>query len=207
MPGDKRLSSVREYFLLNFNPIIRWLIISDVIFLGSTGLLAPIFSVFVTDFVPGGNLQVAGIAATIFLVTKSIGQIPAAAIVDKIRGERDDYLVLIIGSLITALIPLLYIGVDSVGTLFIVQFINGLATAFTFPSYMAIFTRHIDKHKEGTEWGVYFTLTDLSTAGASAIGGSIAYYIGFNWVFIGVTILGITGTMALFGIRAISKKT
>ena len=197
---------LRSYLLLNFNPVIRWLIISDFVLGASYGLLAPIFAIFITDFIPGGNIQVAGVAATIYLVTKSLAQIPAAAIVDRIKGERDDYWVLLIGSLLVALIPALYIFVHSVGQLYLVQFVYGIVVAFTFHSYMAIFTRHIDRTRAGTEWGVYFTLTDLSSAVTGAIGGTIALYIGFTWVFIGVSALSIVGSLALMFIYSYMKK-
>ena len=196
----------KTYLMLNFNPAIRWLIISDTIIMASSGLLAPIFAVFITDFIKGSNIQVAGIAVTIFLLTKSIAQIPAASIVDKIKGELDDFWILLIGSIIMSLVPIGYIFIQTVPQLYAVQFINGLITAFTFPSYMAIFTRHIDKQKEGTEWGIYFTLTDLSGAAAGAIGGTIAFYIGFQWVFISVALLSLVGSLALVLIYQQMKK-
>jgi hypothetical protein len=55
----------------------------------------------------------------------------------------------------------MYLIVDTPLELYFVQFLSGIFTALTFPTYMAIFTRHIDKEKEGTEWGVYFTLLTL----------------------------------------------
>lgn len=195
----------RTTLLLNFNPVIRWLTISDVVLAASAGLLAPIFAIFVTDYIPGGNIQVAGIAATIFLLTKSLVQIPAAGLVDKIKGELDDFWVLLIGTIAMSIIPLLYIFINSVMMLYLIQFINGLVTAFTFPSYMAIFTRHIDKSKEGTEWGAYFTLTDLSSAATGAIGGTIALYVGFVWVFIGVSAVSLIGSLALLFIHQYMK--
>ena len=66
---------------------------------------------------------------------------------------------------------------------------------------MAIFTRHIDKKKEGTEWGVYFTLTDLVSAGFAAIGGYIAVYSGFPVLIIGVAIISVLGALLLWPIK------
>ncbi len=195
------LQGWRDYLLLSFNPVIRWLTISDFILSSSYGLLAPIFAIFASEYIEGGNVQVAGIAVTIYLLTKSLAQVPAAGIIDKIKGERDDFWVLIIGSLLTAIIPLFYIFTHTPGQLFLVQFFNGIVTAATFPSWMAIFTRHIDKNKEGVEWGVYFTLTDLSSAITGAIGGTMALYFGFNAVFIGVSVISIIGSISLMIIK------
>lgn len=192
---------VRNYFLLNINLVIRLLIISDVIWNGAIGLLGPIFAIFVVDFIEGANVAVVGVATTVFLITKSLVQIPAATIIDRIRGEKDDYWILFISSLVVAFIPLLYLIIHTPLHLYLVQFLYGIAMAFTFPSYMAIFTRHIDRDKEGTEWGIYFTLTDLSAAVAATIGGVMAETIGFRALIIAVVIIRIISALILQPIR------
>jgi len=85
--------------------------------------------------------------------------------------------------------------------LYLVQFIFGFFTAFTFPAYMAIFTRHIDKNKEGTEWGIYFTLTDIAGAALAGIGGYIAVSVGFPALIITVVILSFIGSLLLWLIK------
>lgn len=190
-----------NYLLLNFNSVVRWMIISDFIVIGSYGLLGPIFAVFITDYIEGANIQVAGIAVTIFLITKSLAQIPIAAIVDRIKGEKDDFWIVFMGSIISSLIPLFYIFIKNVPQLYLVQAIYGIAAAATFPAYMAILHRHLDKGKEGIELGAYYTLTDIGSAAAGAIGGSLAYYLGFKWVFILVVVFNLLGSLCLIFIK------
>ncbi len=195
------VSNWRNLFLLNCNPVIRWLTVSDIFLFSSAGLLAPIFALFIDGYIVGGDTVVAGMAATIFLFTRSIAQIPAASIIDRIRGEKDDFWFLVIGTFVSAIIPLAYIFISTPSELYILQFVYGLANAFTFPSWCALFTRHIDKNREGVEWGVYQTLIDLSGAGAAVFGGVIAEQFGFEWVFILVSFLGILGSIMLLSIR------
>ena len=201
----KRGINYRDYFLRDINPTIRFLILSDTVLVGAAGLLGPIFALFVQGFIIGGNEAVAGLAAAIFLFTKSIFQIPVAHIIDKIRGEKDDFWFMFIFSLVIAVIPLAYLYINTPLQLYIVQFFLGLFTAFTFPTFMAIFTRHIDKKKEGTEWGVYFTLTDLSSALLAGIGGYMAAAEGFTTLIIAVVILSIIGALLLFPIKPYIK--
>lgn len=78
----KRAKPLREYFLLHLNLVIRFLVISEVVFVGATGLLGPIFALFIVEFIENGNALVAGVAAAIFLVTKSLAQIPAASLIE-----------------------------------------------------------------------------------------------------------------------------
>ena len=191
----------KSLITLKTNEVIRILTISDLFVLSGFGLIAPIFAIYLTDNIHGGNIEVAGIAATIFLLTRSLGQLPAAYIVDKIKGEKDDYWALIIGSMITSLVPLLYIIAKTPAHIYIIQLIYGLSQALTFPSWLAIFTRHIDKQKEGFEWGVYYTVTDLGGAAVAAIGGVVAQSFGFKPLFLAVSILSFIGSIWLIYIR------
>jgi MFS family permease len=191
----------RQYFLLHINFVIRMLILSDVIWGGAVGLLGPIFAIFIVDFIEGGNAAVAGVAMAIYLVVKSVMQIPAASIIDKIRGEKDDFWILFVGSLLGALMPLLYLVISTPTQLYVVEALYGLVIAFTFPSYMVIYTRHIDKEKEATSWGIYFTLNDFSAAIAASIGGIVAELIGFKPLIVGVVILSVLGVLLIFPIR------
>jgi len=202
----KRSTPLRDYFLLNINPVVRFLILSDVVLVGSLGLIGPIFAIFIVDFIDGGNAAVAGVAAAVYLVTKSILQIPTATIIDRIRGERDDFWVLIVGSILAALVPLLYLVIHTPLQLYAVQFLYGLIMSITFPSFMAIFTRHIDKHKEGTEWGIYFTLTDFMGAIAASIGGVLAQTVGFRTLIVVLVFISILGTLMIFPIRPYIRK-
>ncbi|MFH2136861.1 MAG: MFS transporter [Patescibacteria group bacterium] len=200
-----RGTKLKYYFLQDINPVVRFLIISDTVVMGAAGLLGPIFALFITNFIRGGNEAVAGLAAGIYLLTKSIFQIPIAHFIDKIRGEKDDFWLMFIFSLLISVIPLLYLIINTPLELYIVQFILGLFTAFTFPTYMAIFTRHIDKEKEGTEWGVYFTLTDLTGAALAALGGYIAAISGFPILIFTVVVVSFIGALLLLPIKSYIK--
>jgi len=85
--------------LKGISRVIKILTLSDILMMGGFGLVSPIFAVFITDTISGGTLGVAGIAITIYLLTKSIGQLFAAEIIDKIKGEMDDFWSVSIGSI------------------------------------------------------------------------------------------------------------
>lgn len=182
------------------NPVVRFLTISDILILSGFGLISPIFAIFIVDMINGGNLEVAGIASAIFLFSRSLVQIPAAVIIDKIKGEKDDFWALLIGSLIFSLVPLAYLFISSPLELYFVQFLYGLVMAFTYPSWLAIFTRHIDKEHEGIEWGIYQTFVDLGGAAAASLGGFLAYKFGFNLLFVLVSLISFVGSFFLVGI-------
>lgn len=194
-------NNYKTYLRLDFNPVIKTLIISDILVLSGFGLIAPIFAVYITDSIQNGTVEVVGIAAMIFLLTRSLGQIPAGYIIDKLRGEKDDYEALLWGSIITSMVPLLYIFVKEPWQLYLVQFIYGFSQALTYPSWYAIFTRHIDHNREGLEWGVYNTLIDLGGAAVAGLGGYIAYSFGFAPLFLIVTVMSFIGSLWLINLK------
>jgi len=190
-----------SYFRLKqINKVIRYLTLSDIMVISGFGMILPIFAVYITKSIEGGTVEVAGIATAIYLFTKSLGQIPIASIIDRIKGERDDFWAMFIGSVFFSLIPLLYIFAKTPMSLYLVQFIYGLAAAATVPSWYAIFTRHIDKNHEGVEWGAYQTFVDLGSAIAAFIGGFIAYRFGFAPLFIIVSLIILTGAIFLLSV-------
>lgn len=190
----------------DINGVIRFLIVSDIVFQGAIGLFGPLFALYISSYITDTDPIIAtGIASAIYLIVKSVAQIPAAWVIDKIKGERDDFFILLSGTVIAALIPLAYLYIDSALQLYVIQALYGLVTAVTFPSYMAIFTRHIDHGKEGTEWGVYYTLVDIATAATAAIGGTIAAVYGFEALIWISALFSLLGALLLIPIRPYIK--
>jgi MFS family permease len=182
------------------NPVVYFLTISDVMIMGGLALIMPIFAVFITGQVKGGSLEVVGIAEGIYLAMRSLCQIPFGRLIDRIKGEKDDFYVLLFGSLAISLIPLAYIFCDTPLKIYIVQFFYGIIAAAALPTWLAIFTRHIDKDREGLEWGLYQTFAGLSAAVCASLGGFLATQFGFKTLFITVSVFSFFGSLFLFGI-------
>lgn len=201
----KRSISARGYFLKDINPVVRLLIVSETISAGAVGLMGPIFALFIEDFIVGSNAAVVGLAAGIFLLSKSTFQIPLAHYLDKIRGEKDDFWFMFISTILTAIIPLFYLIIDTPLELYIIQFALGIITAATYPSFMSILTRHMDPGKEGIEWGIYFTLTDISSALLSIVGGFVAATAGFPVLIAAVVMISLLSAILMIPIRPYLK--
>lgn len=188
------------------NPIVRSLVISDIMWRGSVGFIGPIFALFIAGFIDGGTAEVVGVATSIYLFTKSIFQIPFSSIIDRIHGEYVDFWFLIVGAVVSTFLPLTYLVIHTPLQLYFVQFLFGVAAAASFPPFMALFTKHLDKHKEGSEWGIYYTLTDLCAAAAAVIGGTMAVTFGFRTLIVVVVLVGILSCLFLLPIRLYIRK-
>jgi len=186
---------------LGTNRVVTYLTLADFFIISGWGLINPIFAVYVTGQIRGAGIEAVGLATTIYFLLKSGLQVPLANLIDKIRGEKDDFLAMVAGMTIMGIVPLFYIFIKNVPQLFLVQALYGLGGALSYPSWMALFTRHIDKRKEGWEWSLYYTTVDLSGAAAAAIGGYLAKYFGFHQLFLVISFLVFVGIFLSFKIR------
>jgi len=202
----RRRKFLRMLVGVEINPVIRALIASDILILSAFGLLAPIFAVFLLEDIQGGSAEVVGFAAMIWLFSRAIFQIPTAIFIDRRTGERDDFWINFGGSVGMSLIPLAYLFASLPIHIYLIQAVFGFFHALTFPSWKAIFTRHIDPHREGLEWAVFDTTTDLGTAITAATGGVIAVTLGFRALFIFVSLFSFLGTLLLLRIYPLMRE-
>lgn len=188
--------------LHQINQVALILIIVQFIINVAMGLLGPIFAVFVTNQIPGGAVTIVGFAITIYWITKSIVQLFVARYIDRNHGEIDDFYSFLLGGFLSAILISLYYWVSSIWQIYALQFALGVADAFFVPPFYAIFTRHIDKGKEGFEWSLYSSFSiGVGTALGGALGGIFGTLAGFRVVFLITGLLGLIASSTLFFLR------
>jgi len=188
---------------LKVNRVIKYLILSDLIFWSGWGLLSPIFAVFIVKNIEGGNLSVVGLASGIYWILKSLLRIPIGIFLDSRKGEEDDFWFLFFGLILSALVPFGYLMAKYPFHIYLLQILQAFGMAMALSGWTAIFTRHIDQGKEATEWGLDATFVGLGIGISGILGGMIAQIFGFKTVFILVGILGLLAAVLLFGILKI----
>jgi MFS family permease len=179
----------------SINKIVFFLIKADFWFLSALGLVAPIFAVFVTSKLKDGSIEVAGFAVAIYWIVKSIFEIPVAKFLDKRKGERDDLAFLVVGYLVVGLIHFGYTQATLSWHIYILEAIYAIAMAIAMPGWSAIFTRHIDKGREGFDWSVEHVAYSIGTGITGALSGVLVMKYGFNFVFIVAGIVAIIGAL------------
>lgn len=185
---------------MKINRVIRTLVTSDFLLISGFAVFGPIFAVFITQEIEGGTLAIIGFTAAVFQIFKSSFQIPIANYLDKNHGEKDDFYSLMIGSFLISVVPFLYLFAAKPIHLYIVNAIYGLGAAFAIPPWNAIFTRHIDKMHESTDWAVESVSIGIGAASAAALGGILAEKFGFQTVFLVAGIVAIAGAATLIKI-------
>lgn len=180
-------------FAAFINKIIRTLVLGDIMFFSASGLIGPIFAIFVVNQVAGATIATAGFAVTINLIARALLQMPVARYIDRRKGEKDDFMLMVLGSTLISIVPFIYLFVSHVWQLFAAQAVLGIGGALANPGWYAIFTRHIDKNKEGTEWTLENVGVGLAAATTASIGGLLAQRFGFHNLFTVVGVLSLLG--------------
>jgi len=186
---------------LKINRIVKYLILSDLVFYTGWGLISPIFAIFIVEKIVGGNVFVAGLSSAVYLILIALLRVPMGIFLDSKPEERDDYWFLTVGLFIAALIPFGFIFSKFPWHIYLLQAIHAIGMAMSLSAWPAIFTRHIDKGKESTEWGLDATSVGLGAGISGAIGGWAVTKFGFNPVFIAVGIIGLIGAFSLLFLK------
>lgn len=171
------------------NKFIRILIFSDLALLSGIGFTAPVFAIFLTDNIKGGGVEVAGFAAAIYWIVKSIVIIPIGSYLDRKPSEKTDLWFIVAGNILVALAIFGYIFSSLPWHIYFFEGVFGLGVAMNVPGYTAIFTRHISRGKEATSWSAKTAIDGIGSGIAGALSGVIAASFGFDALFIGVGVL------------------
>jgi len=184
--------------------ILTW---ADILIFSGFGLIMPLFAVFITGNIQGAGVTTVGFYTAIYWLAKSFFQIPVAWYLDKIEGEYDEFYAMVTGYFIWSATAIGYIFASQVGHIYLLAIAAGLADALGVPSYLSIFSRHLDRAKENIEWTLHSVGVGLSSAGAGALAGIMVEKFGFNSVFILGGVLGIASALSLFILRPYLKAT
>ena len=163
----------------------------ETFFTVSAGMLGPVYAVYVGEI--GGSILDIGYSWALFSVFAGILMI----IMGKVEEKHKKINAAIIGYILKIFCFIGYIFVQTPMHLFIVQIFLGMSSAIIAPAYDAMYSKALRKGRETFEWGLWEANDHLSSAIAALVGTGIIYYLGFDSLFIAMTILAIIG-LAVF---------
>ena len=172
-----------DFFSVNY--CIRLLLAYLFIVNASEGLFLPIIAVFITNTITGASLATVGFAVVFYAVAKSVVQVPLASVIDKKKGEKDDFFVMILGAVMGVFYSFGFLLVQEPWHLFLLEAWGGVGAACLMAAYYGIFARHVDRGTEGFEWSLFSVgALTVSVAIGGALGGMFADAFGFRALFI-----------------------
>jgi DHA1 family quinolone resistance protein-like MFS transporter len=176
------------------NRTMKLLLLSDIFVLTGFGLIQPILAIYIDGGVEGGTMLSAGLASALFLFTKSMVQLPFGHYVDRQPGKTKW---LILGTVLMAGVPIIYISANSIYHIYLAEIIYGLGSGLAYPTWLGLWSANLDRGRESFQWSVYSTSTGLGTAATGAGGAAVASVVGFNATFIMAGLLCMLGCLAL----------
>lgn len=179
-------------FIPPLNRITKFFIFSDLLLLFGWGLIDPIFAVFLIEGVSGATLISIGFLSTIYWTVKGFLQVPIALFLDKTAGEKDDFYAIIFGLMIASVTSFSLMLVTQMWQVYFIQVVKAVGFAMYVPAWAAIFSRHLDKDHTAYDWAVQSTSIGFGIGIAGAVGGVIASYVGFKFVFLLVGLLSLS---------------
>ncbi len=163
----------------HFNRAIKTLLLTNALVRLSAAMLGPIYALFVEQV--GGSLLDASLAGATLAIVAGITVLLTGRAVDQVK--RPAY-ILVVGYLFIGISFFLYTLVDSIWQLLLVQILIGLGEAIASPAFDALYSKHLDGHSEGKEWGAWEAMNYFTLAVGALIGGFIATNAGFSTLFL-----------------------
>jgi MFS family permease len=164
------------------------------------GLFGPIYAVFVEEI--GGDLLTAGAAYSGFAIAAGILIFLISRWEDHVKHKEK----LIIAGYVFSCIGFAgYLLIKAPVHLFIVQIIFGLGEAVGTPAFDGMYSKHLDKGKFISEWGLWESMSYITLGVAAIAGGFLANTYGFKflfWIMLGLSILGLVASLFLVSRRS-----
>lgn len=183
---------------IKINPVIKFFVLSDLLFLGGWSLIQPIFSIFIVEKVEGATLITVGLVAALYWFVKSLLQIPVANYLDRTEGEKDDFRTLLGGLALAALAAFSFAFVRQLWELYLVQLIYAVGMGLYIPSWSGIFSRHLDDKRFSFDWSLDSTAVGLTSFVTALFSGILANFFGFQFVFLLVGVLSLLSVVVIF---------
>lgn len=182
------------------NRVIVLLTTSDIFTWGFVYALASITGLYLLlklDSSEDQIVRIVGIGTAIVSICRALFQIPIGLLVDKLKTDKDDILVLAIGNLLMGFPITLYVFITTEYFFYILQACIGFGTALNLVTWRKLFANNLDKGKEGLQYASYDTVMSLSIAVFSATAGFLAsegqQY--FDLVILAIGIMTMTSTI------------
>lgn len=179
------------------NPVVRAFIIAEAFLWSAWDLIIPIFSVFVTNQVRGGNVQLAASGYSTYLITRVVFELFSGPYLAK-KSDKKKVIATVIGMILLSVGYFGFSLITEVSHVFIFEAVLGAGLGIASPAKNSLFSTHLDDNKESAEWSLTDAVSFICMSLATALGGFIAAMYGFKVVFYLAAVINILGILPYF---------
>ncbi len=160
----------------------------------------PVLPLFTASL--GADDATLGLIASVSAVTGVLVGFPAGALSDMVGRRR----VMLLGILLFAVTPLLYLFVTTPGQLVVVRVIHGAGTAILNPVVMAVVAETYSSDR-GERMAWYSSIYQVGRFISPTVGGLLIIGQDFTWVFIVSAMSGFLALLAFFALQTTPGST
>lgn len=155
------------------------LLLANYLYMAGVGLLSPIYALYVLDI--NGDEFIAGASWSLYLITAGLIMLSFSKKEDLAKSYKS---FLVTGYFIAALSTFMYLAINSVPQLFMLQIVHAIGIGLLTPSLRATYTQLQNKRQKAHEWALFdgglFVLQGI----AAFTGGALLSLFGFTSLFI-----------------------
>lgn len=166
-----------------FNKFVKLFILNETLVWSVWYTILPILASFLLVTVPGSKVEYGIYGYTAYVISRIIGGLLSGLMFPK-PGDKLKLSIVISGTLI---LSIAYAGfaVSTSILMFIGAYVlSGFALGFSTPVRFSLFSEHLDKEEEVTEWSMDENLIYIGTALAALLSGIILTTYSFQLLFI-----------------------
>lgn len=179
------------------NGLVKSFIASEVLIWSAWNSAMSIIAIFAANQLAGGSVEIAATALSVHLLVRVCFELFASKVLSKVN-ESKKLLAIIFG---VSLISISFMGFSFTKTIapfYLFYALSGVGLGLASPLKNSLFSTHLDKNKEASEWSIYDSLVFLGMAASAAIGGVIAKTFGFGVLFWIAAIVNFIGVIPYF---------
>lgn len=203
---------IKEIFLgrkpshFHINPVVKAFIISEMFLWSSWNAIIPIFAIFAATKIPGGNTEVAASSFSAYLIVRVVFELISGRYLFK-STDMQKFIVTIVGIVLMSAGYTGFAMTKDVFSVFVFYGVIGMGLGIASPAKNCLFSSHLDKDKEVTEWSMYDGFVFMGMAMSATIGGFVANRYGFNFLFYLVAITNLLSIIPYILYTEKKKKT
>lgn len=177
---------------MKINRSLKVLFILNSIFVFAGSLLGPLYAIYVSKI----DSKIISVSLTwaVFMFSSTLFMYFVSKYGDRLKEQ--EYL-LAGGYLIRCLAWIGYIFVSNLTGIIVLQVALGFGEALGSPSWNAIFAKHLDERREMMDYSSWNIISNLMIAAATVVGGIIVTYLGFNFLFVTMSLLALISFIGL----------
>lgn len=164
------------------NPFVKSFIISETFLWSAWNFVMPIFAIFISNTISGGSIETAATSYSAYLIVRVVCELVSGQALSR-KKSLSTYFILA-GMICISLAYLGFAFTSSILGVYIFYSLIGVGIGIASPARNTLFSTHLDKDKEPTEWGIHDASVFMGMALAAALGGFIANKYGFQLLFI-----------------------